>query len=155
LLLLVLPVFLVTTAVLKANADTLGLPITYWERSEEPHGQVRAAIQHWLTARPRNQLVFVRYESGHNPSQEWVYNGADIDHSKVVWAREMDPAENERLMNYFHDREVWLLRADDLAPHVVHYSGAAPLECDSGSVTSCSCDNSGSGGSEKGEAPAR
>jgi hypothetical protein len=41
--------------------------------------------------------------------REWVYNRADIDNQQVVWAREMDPAENRRLLNYYGDRQAWLL----------------------------------------------
>ena len=37
-------------------------------------------------------------ERDHNPLNEWVYNSADIDGSKVVWAREMDTADNLELI---------------------------------------------------------
>ena len=69
------------------------------------------------------QLVIVRYSPGRDPFEEWVYNDADIDNAKVVWAREMTPAENEELINYFKDRRVWLLQADEkparLSPYPV------------------------------------
>ena len=106
---------------LKQQADQIGLPVTYWERSIELHGLPRAAIQHWLSNRAPKQLVIVRYRLSHSPNQEWVYNQADIDSSKVVWAREMDSTSNTRLLGYFRDREVWLLRADKWPQHVVHY----------------------------------
>jgi hypothetical protein len=57
-------------------------------------------------------LVIVRYAPDHIPHEDWVYNDADIDSSPVVWAREMDPARNEELIRYFHDRHVWLLEPD-------------------------------------------
>jgi hypothetical protein len=62
--------------------------------------------------------VIVHYSSKHSPDQEWVYNGADIDHSKVVWAREMDPKSDAQLIAYFKDREVWLLNADSYPQRV-------------------------------------
>jgi hypothetical protein len=56
--------------------------------------------------------VIVRYKPEHNPFDEWVYNQADIDNSKVVWARDMGDQNNE-LIRYFSKRRVWLLEADE------------------------------------------
>jgi len=50
-----------------------------------------------------------------------VYNEADIDGSKVVWARDMSPEENEELIRYFRDRQVWLLEADETPPKLSLY----------------------------------
>jgi hypothetical protein len=52
---------------------------------------------------------------------DWVYNGADIDGQKVVWARDMGEAQNAELLRYFNDRSVWLLDADDSRPRLVQY----------------------------------
>ena len=43
----------------------------------------------------------MRYQPQHDPLQEWVYNNADIDGSKVVWARDMGPEQNEELIRYY------------------------------------------------------
>jgi hypothetical protein len=61
---------------------------------------------------PGKQLAIVRYSADHNPLDEWVYNDPDIDSSKVVWAREMDAADNLELMRYYRDRKVWLVEPD-------------------------------------------
>ena len=57
-------------------------------------------------------LVIVQYSRGHSIHHEWVYNEADIDASKVVWARDMGEAANQELMTYFHDRHLWLFDPD-------------------------------------------
>jgi hypothetical protein len=61
-------------------------------------------------------LVVVRYAANHYPFNEWVYNEPDIDRAKVVWAREMAPDQNERLIQYFNGRRVWLAEPDRKPP---------------------------------------
>jgi hypothetical protein len=53
---------------------------------------------------------------------EWVYNAADIDSSKVIWAREMDAANNLDLIRYYKDRQVWLVQPDAQPPKVSPYA---------------------------------
>ena len=86
----------------------------WYQRGAESFG--RAALQKKLEQLPEKQLVVVRYERGHLSFAEWVYNAADIDASKVVWARELTPVDNQKLIKYFSDRRVWLLEADE-KPH--------------------------------------
>jgi hypothetical protein len=124
---LLLPLCVATASTMKLAAADLGIPLTYWEHGAEAHGDARAYIQAWLSRRPGKQLVMVHYSSHHSPDQEWVYNGADIDHSKVVWAREMDAESDARLLRYFKDREVWLLNADSKPQRVVPYNADASL----------------------------
>jgi hypothetical protein len=52
-----------------------------------------------------------------------VYNGADIDAAKVVWARDMGRDRNRELLEYFANRRVWLLEPDQSPPYLVSYSG--------------------------------
>ena len=90
----------------------------------------RDAVQTELLRDPRQQLVLVRYTSEHNVFNEWVYNGADIDNSKIVWAHDMGRAENHELIQYFSSRKVWLLEPDSVPPRLSTYQasggGAAP-----------------------------
>ena len=72
----------------------------------------RARITRQLDATPGKQLVLVRYSPQHNPAIEWVYNRADVDGSKIVWAREIPGVSVEPLLEQYRDRKVWLLEAD-------------------------------------------
>jgi hypothetical protein len=69
----------------------------------------RARIIAELKQDGERHLVIVRYGPTHSVHSEWVYNEADIDSAPVVWAREMDTAQNRKLLDYFRDRHVWLL----------------------------------------------
>jgi hypothetical protein len=86
-------------------------------------GRSRAQIQAQLEAAPGRHLVLVRYGPGHNVHAEWVYNAAEIDAAKVVWARSMSASENEELLRYFHDRHVWTVDADRLPARLQPYAG--------------------------------
>ena len=82
----------------------------------------RQAIQQSLEHQPGRHLVLVEYSPEHPPHEEWVWNEADIDGAKVVWARAMSPPQQAELMEYFRDREVWHLAADSPEPHLARFS---------------------------------
>ncbi len=81
----------------------------------------RAAIAKTLSNTPGKHLIMVRYEEDHNLHDEWVYNGAEIDTAKVLWARELDPAQNAKLFAYFKDRQVWLVEPDTDNTELIPY----------------------------------
>jgi hypothetical protein len=81
----------------------------------------REDIIHKLDLQPGRDLVIVHYRPDHPPMNEWVYNEADIDAAGIVWAREMDAANNRDLISYFKGRRVWLLDADDAPPRLSPY----------------------------------
>jgi hypothetical protein len=72
----------------------------------------RSQVEDRLLAEPGRHLVFVRYSPGHNLHEEWVYNRADIDRSKIVWANCLSLDANRELMEYYPDRIVWQWEAD-------------------------------------------
>jgi hypothetical protein len=87
----------------------------------------RAAIAEKLSKTPGKHLIVVRYDPDHNLHDEWVYNGAEIDSAKVLWARELDPAQNAKLFAYFKDRHIWLVEPDTDNTELIPYSlPAAP-----------------------------
>jgi hypothetical protein len=70
---------------------------------------------------PGKQLVLVRYAQNHEVLDEWVYNSANLDSSKVIWAREMDAAHDRELLAYYPDRHVWLVEPDAGDPKLSSY----------------------------------
>lgn len=99
------------------------IPQASW-RWPPPGGVARARILKQLETSGEKHLVFVRYGLGHDPGDEWVYNGAEMDGSRVVWARELDRESNAKLMRYFGDRRVWLVEPDRASPLPVLYRDA-------------------------------
>jgi hypothetical protein len=77
-----------------------------------PQNSEKAEIAAELSSIPGKHLVMVRYSKNHNYHTEWVHNGAEIDSAKILWARELDVVQNERLFAYFKDRQIWLMRPD-------------------------------------------
>ena len=76
--------------------------------------QSRTLVIKKLEAEQGKHLVMVRYNNDDlSVHDEWVFNGADIDGSKIVWARELDKTQNEKLFKYFNDRKVWLATTED------------------------------------------
>jgi hypothetical protein len=76
--------------------------------------QSRTLVIKKLQAEPGKHLVMVRYNDDDvSVHDEWVFNGADIDDSKIVWARELDKTQNEKLFAYFKDRKIWLATTQD------------------------------------------
>jgi 4-amino-4-deoxy-L-arabinose transferase-like glycosyltransferase len=117
---------------LRIGTERLHLPIdhagTYYRFQffqYEPKGWFpRAEIEDQLEGMPGNHLVIVRYSADHQPFPDWVYNAAEIDRSRVIWARDMSPAENQELTNYYASRTAWLLEPDVAPPRLERYSSA-------------------------------
>ena len=83
----------------------------------------RVVVDRQLARAPGKQLVFVRYWPRHIFQDEWVYNAADIDGARVVWARDLGSQENGALRRYYPDRAVWLLEPDARPPRLTPYAG--------------------------------
>jgi hypothetical protein len=72
----------------------------------------RKTVERQLAAMPGEHLVLVRYSKDHNSGEEYVYNDADIDHAKTVWAREIPRLDLGPLLSYFRNRDVWVYEPD-------------------------------------------
>ncbi|MBI3210012.1 MAG: hypothetical protein HYZ37_14095 [Candidatus Solibacter usitatus] len=85
-------------------------------------GRERDNLSRAMTADGGKHLLVVRYGLRHDCGDEWVYNGADPDASSVVWARELDPARNRKMLEYFADRKAWLVEPDQRPVRVSEYN---------------------------------
>ncbi len=124
-----LPLIILLLVPLRLLAGPLHLNINTDWRQTWSHASngifARAQILQRLEALPGQHLVIVRYKSVHDYHTEWVYNGADIDSAKVVFAREMDSQHDLALTNYFSNRTIWLLEADETPPRLSPYPATA------------------------------
>jgi hypothetical protein len=72
----------------------------------------RARMLAQLQALPNQHLVFVRFGPRSPSLYDWVYNPAFLDAAKVLWARDMGLSNNQGLIDYCRDRQVWLVEPD-------------------------------------------
>ena len=129
------PVIAAAALAIRLAAPALGLPLTettlWWARlTPSERGLERAHLLARLERMPGQHLVIVRYGPAHDPGRqlEWVYNRADIDRAKVIWAREMGGAENASLLEYYRDRQVWLLEPDLPPVELKPYTAPPPRD---------------------------
>ncbi len=54
-------------------------------------------------------LVLVKPKTNPDNLFQWIYNDADIDNSRIIWARDMGTEGNRALLQYFAGRKVWLV----------------------------------------------
>jgi len=107
----------------RISAPSLGIALTHeslktWA-GENYKFPERPAIISALDKMSGSHLVFVR--NGPVQNSDWVYNAADIDASKIVWARDLGPAKNQELINYFSTRRVWILDPNGTPPTLTPY----------------------------------
>ena len=76
----------------------------------------RSRITARLLQTPGNHLVIAHYSSHHHVNGEWVYNAANIDQARIVWARDIPGVELSPLLLYFRGRHVWIVDADSPTP---------------------------------------
>src|SRR5258708_1440750 len=112
--------------VLVSGALLAGVLFPPYRTATAGHGEERARILSQLEATPERHLVIVRYRLDHDTGYEWVYNAADIDNSRVVWAREMDPTSNQTLLRYFNGHRVWLVEPDATPARLSPYNPSLP-----------------------------
>lgn len=95
-----------------------------WAGLNHRNPAARIAVSRQLEAIPGKLLLFVRYYPQHHFQEEWVYNRADIDGARVVWARDLGASEDEKLRAYFPGRAAWLLEPDFRPPRLTPYAAS-------------------------------
>ncbi|HLW75571.1 MAG TPA: hypothetical protein VKS01_01280 [Bryobacteraceae bacterium] len=109
-----LPAAMALVLILRIGAQAAGLPYTqalnyqsWCCRVEGNLDKSRLAAR--LAQIPGDHLVFVKTKIDPNNLLQWIYNDADIDAARIVWARDLGPERNARLAQYFATRRVWIV----------------------------------------------
>jgi hypothetical protein len=72
--------------------------------------RMRAYMIQQLSQFPGEDLVLVAASAEHLMFQNWIHNGADLDDSPVLFARDLAlPLESNPLLDYYPDRRIWHL----------------------------------------------
>jgi hypothetical protein len=124
-----IPVFCLVLAGVRLVAEPLKIDLPRWPAmwyGTFPNGLRRARVLAELEAYSGPQLAIVRYAPDHLPFDDWVYNAADIDRSKIVWAREPESRNSVDLLRYFRNRRVWLVEPDADPPKISPWISWAP-----------------------------
>ena len=99
---------------LRIGAQNLGLPYTqalnYQSWCCKVEGNLnKARITRELERMPGRHLVFVKTKTDEMNLLQWIYNAADIDGARIVWARDLGPERDAALASYFRGRQVWVV----------------------------------------------
>ena len=119
-----IPVVLLVVVAVSLLVSALHLPdqkfagFTSWCCTNHGHIDQQAVARRLP---PGRHLLLVRYRPDHDGVKQWVYNGADIDGSQVVWARELGGDQDRKLLDYYKDRQAWIVEADLIPPRLTPY----------------------------------
>ena len=73
----------------------------------------RSVVERQLLGLAGRHLVFIKHGPGRTFYDEWVSNDADVDGSRIVWARSLYPASDRAAIEYWKGRSVWAVYTDE------------------------------------------
>lgn len=110
-----LPYAMAAVLILRIAAQATGLPYSQTVNYQSWCCRVEGNLEKYRVTRqleqlPQNHLVFVRTKTDIFNFFQWVYNLADIDAARIVWARDLGDARNAQLIRHYNNsRSVWML----------------------------------------------
>jgi len=133
-----LPAAMALVLVARIGAETAGLPYTQQLNFQSWCCRVegnlnKARIGATLRQIPGDHLVFVKTKTDEMNLFQWIYNEADIDRSRIVWARDLGPDRNRQLQGYFAARQVWLADPNVEPATCVRYDPASIITSETAS----------------------
>ena len=126
-----LPAAMVLVLALRIGAQQAGLPYTQKLNFQTwccrvQGNQNKPRITAELATSPGNHLVFVKAKTDSSNLFQWIYNGADLDGSRFVWARDLGDTENAHLAAYMTGRQVWMVDPNVEPATLTAYDPATP-----------------------------
>jgi hypothetical protein len=92
----------------------LGLELRAANARPDTWAEERQRLHDQLKSTGDQHLILVRYRPGHNVHHEWVFNGADLEHAPVLWARSWRSDLDQQLVDHYQGRRrMWLLELDE------------------------------------------
>jgi hypothetical protein len=88
----------------------------------KPGNPNKARILAILDSSDGKHLALVKSKTDPDNVLQWIYNDADIDASKVVWARDLGAEGNGALLEYFRDRKIWVVDPNVEPATILPYS---------------------------------
>jgi hypothetical protein len=95
-----------------------------WDAINHTFPERRSLVARQLAHIPGRLLVFVHYGPHHVFQDEWVWNRANIDGARVVFARDLGAGDNQSLIRYYSGRTVLQLEPDLSPPRLSAYASA-------------------------------
>ena len=103
------------------------LPRLPLHESSQDWADARHHLADSLAATGTINVLVVRYPTSHSFHEEWVYNGANIDQQRVVWAHDLGEGRDSALTRYYAGRRISYVDVSENPPFY-HLQPVAPAQ---------------------------